>query len=89
MNKAKLVLAAAVLFSSTLAFGQDGYFSNWFQRVDKTQSEQPHWITPLGRLRANYRLTLPYPIVGYLRLLSRQRLGMGKGRQTDCSWTSN
>jgi hypothetical protein len=41
VSKATLVLAAAVLFSSTtLAFGQDGYFSNWFNRVDKTQSEQ-------------------------------------------------
>lgn len=41
------ILAAAVLFlSSTLASGQDGYFADWFHRVDKTQSEQPHWITP-------------------------------------------
>jgi len=49
MNKAKWILPAAVLFfSSTLAFGQDGYFSNWFNRVDKTQSEQPHWITPIA-----------------------------------------
>src|SRR5579864_3672740 len=28
-------------------YAQDGYFSNWFQRVDKTQAEQPHWITPM------------------------------------------
>jgi hypothetical protein len=27
---------------------QGGYFSNWFERVDKTQAEQPHWITPLA-----------------------------------------
>ena len=47
--KTKLVLAAAVLFfSSTLAFAQDGFFSSWFNRVDKTQSEQPHWITPVA-----------------------------------------
>ncbi len=25
-----------------------GYFANWFPRVDKTQREQPHWITPLA-----------------------------------------
>jgi hypothetical protein len=25
-----------------------GYFSCWFNRVDKTQSEQPHWITPVA-----------------------------------------
>ena len=47
MDKSKLVLAAAVFFfASAQAFGQNGYFSHWFSRVDKTQSEQPHWITP-------------------------------------------
>jgi hypothetical protein len=25
----------------------DEFFRNWFARVDKTQAEQPHWITPL------------------------------------------
>jgi hypothetical protein len=29
------------------AFAQENYFENWFPRVDKTQAEQPHWITPL------------------------------------------
>jgi hypothetical protein len=43
------LFGGAVLFASTaLASAQDGYFSNWFHRVDKTQSEQPHWITPLA-----------------------------------------
>jgi len=40
-------------------YAQDSYFSNWFERVDKTQSEQPHWITPLAtttpRLEEEYR----------------------------------
>lgn len=49
MNKAKLVpVTVALFFSSALAFGQDGYFSQWFSRVDKTQSEQPRWITPVA-----------------------------------------
>ncbi len=26
----------------------DDYFANWFTRVDKTQAEQPHWITPVA-----------------------------------------
>ncbi|HZR59217.1 MAG TPA: transporter [Terriglobales bacterium] len=25
----------------------EGYLTNWFDRVSKTQSEQPHWITPM------------------------------------------
>jgi predicted porin len=52
VNKAKLILTAATLFfSSTLGFGQDGYFVNWLNRVDKTQTEQPHWkfsLLPAG-----------------------------------------
>jgi hypothetical protein len=39
------------------AFGD--YFSDWFSRVDKTQAEQPHWITPVAtttpRLEEEFR----------------------------------
>jgi len=49
----------ALLFSSGVLRAQDGYFNNWFQRVDKTQAEQPHWITPLAtttpRLEEEFR----------------------------------
>ncbi len=35
------------------------YFANWFTRVDRTQAEQPHWMTPLvtvtPRLEQEYR----------------------------------
>jgi hypothetical protein len=44
---------------SKLTFAQDTYFDNWFTRVDKTQKEQPHWITPLAtttpRLEEEFR----------------------------------
>jgi hypothetical protein len=44
---------------SNFSFGQDGYFSGWFARVDKTKEEQPHWVTPLAtttpRLEEEYR----------------------------------
>lgn len=36
-----------------------GFFEDWFKRVDKTQSEQPHWVTPIAtvtpRLEEEYR----------------------------------
>jgi len=36
-----------------------GYFADWFNRVDKTQAEQPHWVTPLAtttpRLEEEFR----------------------------------
>jgi hypothetical protein len=37
----------------------EGYFVNWFARVDKTQAEQPRWMTPLAtttpRLEEEFR----------------------------------
>ncbi|MCU1299698.1 MAG: hypothetical protein JWO91_3976 [Acidobacteriaceae bacterium] len=60
MRKAYLLCIAVILFlSSTVTFAQDGYFSSWFARVDKTKDEQPHWVTPLAtttpRLEEEYR----------------------------------
>ena len=53
------IVIAALFVSCTLARAQDGYFADWFQRVDKTQAEQPHWITPLAtttpRLEQEFR----------------------------------
>lgn len=60
---------AGVLCSASPAHSQDthhssartdpGYFRNWFGRVDKTQAEQPRWITPLAtttpRLEEEFR----------------------------------
>jgi hypothetical protein len=44
---------------ATLASAQEGFFSGWFARVDKTKDEQPHWITPVAtttpRLEEEYR----------------------------------
>jgi hypothetical protein len=60
MRKAGLLCALAVLcLVPTLTSAQDGYFANWFARVDKTKDEQPHWVTPLAtttpRLEEEYR----------------------------------
>lgn len=46
------ILFRTILFFLLCAFpvfasAQDGYFEDWFDRVSHTQSEQPHWITPL------------------------------------------
>ena len=60
MLRVFLVLVAVVICSSSsLIFAQDGYFSDWFRRVDKTKEEQPHWVTPVAtttpRLEEEYR----------------------------------
>ena len=52
-------IAAITCLSSAASSAQDGYFANWFARVDKTKDEQPHWVTPLAtttpRLEEEYR----------------------------------
>lgn len=60
MRAHRLLLVAVALFlSSNVSFAQDGYFSDWFARVDKTKDEQPHWVTPLAtttpRLEEEFR----------------------------------
>ena len=60
MRRGDLFLVMVVLFlSSNVTLAQDGYFANWFARVDKTKNEQPHWVTPLAtttpRLEEEYR----------------------------------
>ncbi|HYM77633.1 MAG TPA: hypothetical protein VE377_16795 [Candidatus Dormibacteraeota bacterium] len=42
-----LFWACCLLSASGQDTGPGGYFANWFNRVNKTQAEQPHWITPL------------------------------------------
>src|SRR4029077_18955770 len=54
-----LTIGVVVCLLSTSSAAQDGYFANWFRRVDKTQAEQPHWSTPLAtttpRLEEEFR----------------------------------
>src|SRR5438552_1030559 len=38
----------SLILSPVLARAQDAYSSNWFNRVDRTQAEQPHWMTPIA-----------------------------------------
>jgi len=58
MRKACLLYVVLIL-TPTWALGQDGYFADWFARVDQTKDEQPHWITPIAtttpRLEEEYR----------------------------------
>jgi hypothetical protein len=37
-----------------------GYFQNWFERVSKTQAEQPHWVTPLATVTPRLEQELRY-----------------------------
>lgn len=60
----------------------DGYFANWFARVDKSKEEQPHWITPLftttPRLEEEFRSDITWtPTAGGNNL----NYGAGKGME--------
>jgi hypothetical protein len=54
-----LLTAIVALFTTNSAFAQNGYFADWFARVDKSKQEQPHWVTPVAtttpRLEEEYR----------------------------------
>lgn len=42
-------LAVVLMFSvPVISQAQDGYLADWFQRVDKSKEEQPHWVTPVA-----------------------------------------
>jgi hypothetical protein len=43
-----LIVTVLLCLCSTVTLAQNGYFDNWFARVDKTRELQPHWITPLA-----------------------------------------
>ena len=53
------LIVVVLLLLSNVALAQDGYFADWFARVDKTKDEQPHWVTPLAtttpRLEEEFR----------------------------------
>lgn len=55
-----------VCFLSTLAAAQDGFFAEWFDMATRTQSEQPHWVTPLAtttpRLEQEYRYDIQWQV---------------------------
>lgn len=58
-----------------------GYFANWFVRVDRTQAEQPHWITPLvtvtPRLEEELRYDQSFQAMQHGATLTN--FGSGKG----------
>jgi hypothetical protein len=56
------ILWVGLLLSSTLTFAQDGFISNWLDMVTQTQSEQPHWITPLATTTPRLEQEFSYDI---------------------------
>ena len=65
LRNACVLLAFSLLWGGLLHAQQSSnatggeYFADWFHRVDETQAEQPHWITPVAtttpRLEEEFR----------------------------------
>jgi hypothetical protein len=77
-----LILAPFIASPAVVAQNADSgsYFSNWFDRVNRTQAAQPHWITPLftttPRLEEEFRSDITWtPAAGGENL----NYGGGKG----------
>src|SRR5947209_2658747 len=76
------LLLTAVCREPARGQSDSGYCAGWFHRVDKTQAEQPHWITPLAtttpRLEQEFRYDVlwqqPRPGAPY-----SENYGNGKG----------
>jgi hypothetical protein len=56
-----LAAAASAQDAATpMSSSSDGYFSDWFARVSRIQSEQPHWITPMTTVTPRLEEELRY-----------------------------
>jgi hypothetical protein len=52
--------ASAQDMTNSMSSSSGGYFGDWFARVSKIQSEQPHWITPLTTVTPRLEEELRY-----------------------------
>lgn len=69
LSLARWLLFVLPLALVPVAFAQSGstndpYFAGWFERVSRTQAEQPHWITPVftttPRLEEEFRYDIAW-----------------------------
>src|SRR5271169_5880273 len=67
--------------ASSTAGSDPGYFADWFNRVDKTQSEQPHWATPLATTTPRLEEEFRYDILSQTNNagITSQNYGNAKG----------
>jgi hypothetical protein len=66
---------------SSASSGDGGYFSDWFRRVDKTQAEQPHWITPIATTTPRLEQEFRYDVFWLTNNegITTENFGGGKG----------
>ncbi|HKW18273.1 MAG TPA: hypothetical protein VJO35_12270 [Terriglobales bacterium] len=60
LKRSICVYLVMVCFLPWVARAQDNYLADWFGRVNKTQAEQPHWITPLATTTPRLEQELRY-----------------------------
>ena len=65
------------------------YFANWFDRVAKTQAEQPHWVTPLVTVTARLEQEFRYDQIWQARPHGESLNSYGGGKGLELIPTEN
>jgi hypothetical protein len=73
--------AGPVLAQQSEKSAGGGYFAKWFARVDRTQAEQPHWITPLATTTPRLEEEFRYDVLWQTNSagITAENYGAGKG----------
>ncbi|MGA2647240.1 MAG: hypothetical protein ABSF15_21230 [Candidatus Sulfotelmatobacter sp.] len=84
MRTIALIFAALIFgLSSMFSSVQHGFPGNWFHMVSETQSEQPHWITPVNtttpRLEQEFRYDIQWQT--HNSGVTTDNYGVSKGRE--------
>src|ERR1039457_5028125 len=78
-----LAVATPCRAQSSSSFGSaiEDYFINWFPRVTRIQSEQPHWVTPLATVTPRLEEEVRYDqfFQSSRNGLATDNFGAGKG----------
>lgn len=86
MPKITRLLAAVLLFATSL---HAQAISDWLQRVTETQSEQPHWVTPVVTVTPRLEQELRYDFLSQTRTNGDQILNIGNGKGLELIPTHN
>lgn len=83
-----LLIVAVGTASAGQDYGED-YFRNWFARVDKSQEEQPHWMTPIVTVTPRLEQEVRYDQLWQKRLNGKYLRNYGGSKGLELIPTEN
>jgi hypothetical protein len=84
-----LLLATLLLTLPAVAQNSEDWFSNWLSRVSETQSEQPHWVTPLVTVTPRLEQEIRYDVADQPRTNNNEILNVGNSKGLEFIPTHN